>query len=143
MTLTSGGTITELPGVVITAATLTGSSSGAASFAQPGNLMTNLGAFSTNNSDFAITAQNLVARTQLDGGAAITLTSPVNAVPGNVTLSALNAAGTAPAGGSISFFDAPGSRSRRSPWRGRRPGDGVNTTATAMLRAGGRSRRRA
>ena len=51
----------------------------------------------------SITAQHLVARTLLDGGAAITMTNPGNDVPGNVTLSALNTAGTAPAPGAISF----------------------------------------
>ena len=135
VTLKSAGTISQTGGT-ITAATLTGSSSGTASFVQPGNNVTSLDAFSTGNGDFALTdgqalnltgalnagtgrvtlqvggalqqtgaivAQNLVARTQLDQGADITLTNPGNAVQGNVTLSALNTAGTAPAAGAISF----------------------------------------
>src|SRR4029077_10907965 len=45
VTLTSAGAITELTGGSITAATLTGSSAGNASFAQTGNMVANLGAF--------------------------------------------------------------------------------------------------
>ncbi len=55
-----------------------------------------------------IKAQNLVAVTLLDTGAPITLDGLANAVPGNVTLSALNAAGAASAPGAISFIDSTG-----------------------------------
>jgi filamentous hemagglutinin family protein len=86
----------------------------------------------------AITAQNLVARTQDDAGADLTLTSPDNTVPGNVTLSALNTAGTAPAAGNIAFVDSTGFTVAAQPANG--VGDqeiGLDTAATAVLRAGG------
>jgi len=74
VTLSSSGIINESSGA-ITAATLTGSSSGTASLAQPGNMVTNLGAFSTGNGDFALT-----------DGQALNLTGPLNAGTGSVAL---------------------------------------------------------
>ena len=85
-----------------------------------------------------ITAANLVARTQNDVGAAITLQNFGNAVPGNVTLSALNTAGTAPAPGSISFVDSTGFTVAAQPGNGVGGQEiGVNTTSSVMLIAGG------
>ena len=55
-----------------------------------------------------INAQNLVVRTLNDSGANIFLDTAANTVPGNVTLTTLNAAGTALAPGSIAFFNATG-----------------------------------
>jgi len=55
-----------------------------------------------------ITAENLVASTNLDAGGSITLNSPTNAVNGNVTLTSLNTAGTALADGAISLANATG-----------------------------------
>src|SRR5271165_1633211 len=84
-----------------------------------------------------ITAQNLVARTQLDAGGAITLTNADNAVPGNVTLSTLNTAGTAPAPGAINFFDSTGFMVAAQPGNGLNGLEtGVNTTAGITLEGG-------
>jgi filamentous hemagglutinin family protein len=81
-----------------------------------------------------ITAQNLVARTQSDTGAAITLTNVTNAVPGNVTLSALNTAGTAPAAGAISFVDSTAFTVAALPVGGLNGLEiGVNTNASVTL----------
>ena len=55
-----------------------------------------------------INAQNLVVRTLNDSGANIFLDTAANTVPGAVTLTTLNAAGTALAPGSIAFFNATG-----------------------------------
>jgi filamentous hemagglutinin family protein len=79
VTLNATGTITELAGGSITAATLTGSSAGNALFGQSGNLVANLGGFATtaggNNGNFTLT-----------NGAALNLTGLVNAGTGVVTL---------------------------------------------------------
>src|SRR4029077_596975 len=84
-----------------------------------------------------IAAQNLVVRTQLDGGAPITLTNTGDAVPGNVTLSALNTAGTAPAPGAISFVDSTGFTVAALPANGLNGQEiGVNTTGPIVLTAG-------
>ena len=84
------------------------------------------------------TAQNLVARTQLDGGAAITLTNPGNTVPGNVTFSTLNGAGTVPAAGDIDFVDSTGFTVAAQRGNGLNGQEiGVNTTADVTMQAGG------
>jgi hypothetical protein len=85
-----------------------------------------------------IAAQNLVARTQSDAGAALTLTDPANDVPGNVTLSALNTAGAAPAAGAIDFVDSTGFTVATRPANGLNGQEiGVNTTADVTMQAGG------
>src|SRR5439155_12997142 len=85
-----------------------------------------------------IAAQNLVVRTQLDGGAPITLTNIDNVVPGNVTLSALNTAGTAPAAGAISFVDSTGFTVAAPPSNGLNGREiGINTTTDAASQHGG------
>ena len=85
-----------------------------------------------------ITAQNLVARTQSDAGAALTLTNSANDVPGNVTLSALNSVGTAPAAGNIDFVDRTGFTLAAQTANGLHGQEiGVNTTADVTMRAGG------
>src|SRR5262249_7955912 len=97
-----------------------------------------LSSAATITQDAPITAQNLVARTQSDPGAALTLTNPANAVPGNVTLSALNSAGTAPAPGAIDFVDDTGFIVAAQPGNGLNGQEiGVNTTANVTLQAGG------
>src|SRR4029077_12735792 len=99
--LTSAGTITEQSGVVITAGTLTGSSAGNASFAQTGNLVTNLGAFATttggNNGNFTLT-----------DGQALNVTGLVNASTGVVTLTSTGTI-TEVAGGLITAGTLTGS----------------------------------
>src|SRR5262249_31409850 len=81
-----------------------------------------------------IVAQNLVARTLLDAGAAITLTNLQNTVPGNVTLSALNGGGTAPAAGAINFVDSTGFTVGPLPGNGLNGQEiGVNTTSDINL----------
>ena len=85
-----------------------------------------------------ITATNLVARTQLDAGAAITLNSTANAVSGNVTLSALNSAGTAAAAGpagAITFLDTTGFTIAKADATS--VGVVTSTTGTAILGAVG------
>ncbi|MGE3282893.1 MAG: beta strand repeat-containing protein [Alphaproteobacteria bacterium] len=62
----------------------------------------------TETSTGSISAGSLLARTQNDVGAAITLDNPANAIPGSVTLSTLNANGTDRAPGAITFFDSTG-----------------------------------
>ena len=89
-----------------------------------------------------ISAQNLVALTELDAGAPITLTNPANAVSGNVTLSALNSAGTAPASGAISFTDSTGTgfTVAAQPGNGLNGQEiGVNTNASVTLEEVGSS----
>src|SRR5262249_44230828 len=78
--LNASGTITEQSGGTISGGALTGSSIGNALFGQPGNLVTNLGAFSTDNGDF-----------MLADGRALNITGLVNAGMGSVML---NASGT-------------------------------------------------
>jgi filamentous hemagglutinin family protein len=81
-----------------------------------------------------IVAQNLVVRTLLDTGATITLTNAGNAIPGNITLSALNTKGTLPAAGPISFVDSTGFTVAAQPRDGLNGQEvGVNTTADASL----------
>ena len=101
VTLSSAGTLTEQTGVAITAGTLTGSSAGNASFAQPGNLVANLGAFATttggSNGDFSLTdgqALNIIGLLKTGTGTAM-----------------LNSAGsiTEPAGGLITAGTLSGS----------------------------------
>jgi filamentous hemagglutinin family protein len=83
----------------------------------------------------AISAENFVAQTQLDSGAAIALTNVGNAVSGNVTLSALNTAGTAPAPGAITFMNSEGFTIAPTPIV---LGIGINTGGNVTLQAGGR-----
>ncbi|MGC2202358.1 MAG: filamentous hemagglutinin N-terminal domain-containing protein, partial [Stellaceae bacterium] len=84
-----------------------------------------------------ITVANLNARTQNDAGSAITLTNPANAVSGDVTLSALNSAGTAPAPGPISFVDSTGFTVAAQPGNGLNGQEiGINTTGTISLQGG-------
>ena len=105
--------------------------------AAPGQSVT-LSSAGTITQNAPITAQNLVARTQSDAGAALTLTDPANTVPGNVTLSALNSAGTAPAPGTIDFVDSTGFTVAAQPANGLHGQEiGVNTTADVTLQAGG------
>jgi hypothetical protein len=92
------------------------------------------------NTGVRVAAQNLIVRTQLDAGAPINLNNPGNAVPGNVTLSALNTAGTAAAAGTngtVTFFDNTGFTiaSAGAPQLGVVTSTGAGTTAT--LQAGG------
>ncbi len=71
--LTVAGTISEGAGGSVTAGLLTGSSGGNAIFGQPGNLVTNLGAFSTAGGNFTLAdgqALNLTGLLSLGGGAA-------------------------------------------------------------------------
>ena len=83
----------------------------------------------------AITAQNLLARTQLDAGGPITLPNPGNAVHGDVTLSALNTAGTAPAAGGDNFVDSTGFTVVAQPGNGLNGQEiGVNTADFVTLR---------
>ncbi len=84
-----------------------------------------------------ITVANLDVRTQNDAGSAITLTNPANAVSGDVTLSALNGAGTAPAPGPISFVDSTGFTVAAQPGNGLNGQEiGINTSGTISLQGG-------
>ena len=91
----------------------------------------------TQGSTGTITVANLRALTQNDPGAAITLTNSQNAVSGNVTLSALNTAGTAPAAGAINFFGSTGFTVAAQPGNGLNGQEiGVNTNSSISLRGG-------
>ena len=87
VSLTVAGGITEAAGGTVTAGTLTGSAAGDATFAQPGNLVANLGAFAANNFT-------------LVDGEALNIAGPVNVGAGTVSLTV---AGTISegAGGSV------------------------------------------
>ena len=77
---------------------------------------------------------DLTVRTQSDAGGAITLTSSQNSVPHNVTLSALNTAGNAPASGAIDFVDSTGFTVAAQPGNGLNGQEiGVNTTSDINL----------
>ena len=85
-----------------------------------------------------VAAQNLTVRTLSDAGAAILLTSPDNAIPGNVTLSALNGGGTKPAAGTIDFVDSTGFTIAALPGGGLNAQEiGVNTAVDASLTGAG------
>src|SRR5262249_26022925 len=84
-----------------------------------------VGAISEMGANAHITTPDLVARTRKDGGATITLSNSANAV-GNVTLNALNAAGTTPAAGGIRFIYSAGCSVA-----------GINTNAGVTLEGGG------
>src|SRR5207245_2340322 len=96
-TLTSTGTISEQPGGAVTAAMLTGSSAGAASFGQPGNMVGSLGGFATGNGDFT-----------LANGQALNLTGPLNAGSGAATLTSTGTISEQP-GGSVTAAMLTGS----------------------------------
>jgi filamentous hemagglutinin family protein len=78
----------------------------------------------------SIQTQNLVVRTLRSGGAAITLGSTANAVAGNVTLSALNTAGTAADAGAITFADNSGFTVAAPP------GNGLNGQEKGIVNKG-------
>src|SRR5208282_1428426 len=90
------------------------------------------------NAGTGLVTLSSVARTQSDAGAAVTLSDPANAVSGNVTLSALNTAGNAPASGAIDFVDGTGFTIAAQPSNGINGQEiGINTTANVTLQAGG------
>jgi filamentous hemagglutinin family protein len=81
-----------------------------------------------------LTVANLRALTLNNNGSAITLTNPNNVVTGNVTLSALNSAGTAPTPGAINFVDGTGFTVTAQPGNGLNGQEtGVNTNGTVFL----------
>ena len=85
----------------------------------------------------AITAQNPWRGRSSMAGRQITLTNADNAVPGNVTVSALNTAGTVPAAGTIDFVDSTGFSVAAQPGNGVGGQEiGVNTTADVTLQTG-------
>jgi filamentous hemagglutinin family protein len=85
----------------------------------------------------SIVAQNLVVRTEFDAGGAISLDGSANVVRGNVTLSALNAAATAPAPGAIGFSDTTGFRVVAQPGNGLNGQEiGVDTAGVVALTGG-------
>jgi filamentous hemagglutinin family protein len=141
----AGGTITlNNPANALTGA-ITLNTTGAGGNASLSNSLattlgaSNLGGDLTLSSSGAITqtgpisAQDLVARTELDAGAEITLTNAGNNIPGNVTLSALNTAGTDRASGAISFTDSTGFTVAAQPENGLNGLEiGVNTTANPV-----------
>jgi filamentous hemagglutinin family protein len=77
------------------------------------------------------TGGNLVASTL--GGGAIALNDPANAVTGQVTLTSLDGAGTAIAGGDIGFANSSGIAITSTGGLA----TGINTTGTVTLQAGG------
>ena len=92
----------------------------------------------TETSAGSISAGSLLARTQNGAGASITLDNPANAVPGSVTLSALDAFGIAAAPGAITFFDSTGFTINSAPGGGVGGLElGITTTGTATLQAAG------
>jgi hypothetical protein len=87
-----------------------------------------------------LAAGSLVARTLANGGAAITLDQSANTVGGDVTLTALNAAGTALAAGNLTYVGATGNAVTIGAVSGGGVGGfetGIGTTGTATVQSGG------
>ncbi|HEX3885028.1 MAG TPA: hypothetical protein VHW66_20405 [Stellaceae bacterium] len=106
-----GGMVTFGGGVTTTAGPVTvhdGSALQLPNVTTAGLLSVFAGGALTQGPGTAITAGSLEAVTELTAGAPITLSSPTNLIPGTVTLSALNTAGTATAPGAITFVDNSG-----------------------------------
>ncbi len=132
-TLTTTGALSSASGPIALALPLAGSNLIlGGDVTASGNTVTLTAGGSISQTSGAITATNLIAFTKLDAGAPITLNSATNAVPSNVTLASLNAAGTALASGAIGFTDASGLTIASF---GVEPG--IATTGAATILAGG------